>query len=95
MLPLLHQRSESTQEYLRYSGQISADVMNDENFSYYISVQTPYSSVGAGGGLVTVPVNAYDDGIILKSKSPSCGVSGRLGVTAALCKQHHFDLVEF
>lgn len=35
------------------------------------------------------------DGIILKSKSPSCGVSGRIGVTAALCAQHHFDLKEF
>lgn len=66
IVTLFHQRSESTQEYLRYSGQIPAEVMNDENFSYYISVQTPYNSVGAGSGLATVPINAYDDGITLK-----------------------------
>ena len=35
------------------------------------------------------------DGIFFKAKSPSCGVSGRVGVTAALCLQHHFTLKEF
>ncbi len=64
---LLHQRNDSTEEYLRYSVQVPAEVMNDENFAYFISVQTPYGSTGAGSGLVTVPVNAYDDGIILKA----------------------------
>jgi len=64
---LFHKRSASTEETLRYTGQVPNEVMNDENFSYYISVHTPYSSIGAGSGLVTVPVNAYDDGIILKA----------------------------
>ncbi len=35
------------------------------------------------------------DGVLLKSKSPSCGVSGRIGVTAALCLLHGFDVKEF
>ncbi len=33
--------------------------------------------------------------IFLKSRSPSCGVRGRTGVTAALLKQHGFELEEF
>lgn len=32
---------------------------------------------------------------ILKSKSPSCAVSGRCGVTAALLAQHDIKLIEF
>lgn len=34
-------------------------------------------------------------GVYLKSGSPSCGVTGRLGVTAALLKQHGFCLEDF
>lgn len=33
--------------------------------------------------------------ILLKSRSPSCGVSGTTGVTAALLQRHGFLLVEF
>lgn len=33
--------------------------------------------------------------IFLKSGSPSCGISGKTGVTAALLKKHGFHLVEF
>jgi uncharacterized protein YbbK (DUF523 family) len=33
--------------------------------------------------------------ILLKSGSPSCGVSGTTGVTAALLRQHGFHLIEF
>jgi uncharacterized protein YbbK (DUF523 family) len=33
--------------------------------------------------------------ILLKSGSPSCGVSGTIGVTAALLQQHGFHLIEF
>ncbi len=33
--------------------------------------------------------------IFLKSRSPSCGVHGKPGVTAALLKQHGFQLEEF
>ncbi len=35
------------------------------------------------------------DRIFLKSRSPSCGVSGRIGVTAALLQQHGFEMEEF
>jgi uncharacterized protein YbbK (DUF523 family) len=35
------------------------------------------------------------DAVILKAKSPSCAVSGTIGVTAALLKQHDFPLIEF
>lgn len=33
--------------------------------------------------------------IILKSRSPSCGISGKIGVTAALLKVNGFKLIEF
>jgi len=35
------------------------------------------------------------DGICLKSRSPSCAVSGTIGVTAALLQQNGFRLYEF
>ena len=34
-------------------------------------------------------------GVYLKSKSPSCGLSPLMGVTAALLRQHGFSLTEF
>ena len=33
--------------------------------------------------------------IFLKAGSPSCGISGKIGVTAALLKKHGFHLTEF
>jgi uncharacterized protein YbbK (DUF523 family) len=33
--------------------------------------------------------------VCLKARSPSCGVSGRMGVTSALLKHHGFSLLEF
>jgi len=33
--------------------------------------------------------------ILLKAGSPSCGISGKTGVTAALLQQHGFHLTEF
>jgi uncharacterized protein YbbK (DUF523 family) len=33
--------------------------------------------------------------IFLKAGSPSCGISGKTGVTAALLQQHGFHLIEF
>lgn len=35
------------------------------------------------------------EGILLKSGSPSCAVTGRTGVTAAILEQHGFPLEEF
>jgi len=35
------------------------------------------------------------DEILLKAKSPSCGLTPQLGVTAALLKQHGFTLTEY
>ena len=35
------------------------------------------------------------DGIMLKARSPSCAVLGKIGVTAALLQQHGFNLEEF
>ena len=34
-------------------------------------------------------------GICLKARSPSCSVSGTIGVTAALLKKHGYRLYEF
>ena len=34
-------------------------------------------------------------GICLKARSPSCAVSGSIGVTAALLQKHGFTLIEF
>jgi uncharacterized protein YbbK (DUF523 family) len=45
--------------------------------------------------VLNIAQNQRVDGIVLKSKSPSCGISGRIGVTAALCAQNHFTLKEF
>ena len=67
ILPLTHQRIDSNETILRYSGELPEDVLGDKSISYYITVHTPYTSLGEGGGLITVPVNAYDDGIILKA----------------------------
>jgi uncharacterized protein YbbK (DUF523 family) len=35
------------------------------------------------------------DGILLKARSPSCAVLGKIGVTAALLQQHGFSIEEF
>lgn len=35
------------------------------------------------------------DGIILKSRSPSCAVSGTIGVAAALLQRYGLELIEF
>lgn len=35
------------------------------------------------------------DGIVLKSRSPSCAVHGNTGVTAALLQLHNYQLIEF
>ncbi len=35
------------------------------------------------------------DGILLKARSPSCSVHGKIGVTAALLQQHGFSLEDF
>lgn len=35
------------------------------------------------------------EAVLLKARSPSCGISGRMGVTAALLKLHGFQLQEF
>lgn len=35
------------------------------------------------------------DGVILKSRSPSCAVNGTTGVTAALLQRYNFQLIEF
>jgi uncharacterized protein YbbK (DUF523 family) len=35
------------------------------------------------------------NGVCLKARSPSCGVSGTMGVTAALLAEHGYSLYEF
>ena len=35
------------------------------------------------------------EAVFLKARSPSCGITGRTGVTAALLRQHGFRLQEF
>jgi len=35
------------------------------------------------------------DAVVLKSRSPSCASSGKIGVTAAMLKRHDFQLIEF
>ena len=34
-------------------------------------------------------------GVLFKSKSPSCGLTPKAGVAAALLQQHHFHILEF
>lgn len=35
------------------------------------------------------------DAVVLKSRSPSCAVSGKIGVTAAMLKRHIIEVIEF
>ena len=35
------------------------------------------------------------DGALLKARSPSCAVQGKIGVTAALLQQHGFNIEDF
>lgn len=35
------------------------------------------------------------DGILLKARSPSCAVKGKIGVAAALLQQHDFSIEDF
>ena len=56
-------------------------------------VTTPFIK---GAQQVLQLANAQDiDGICLKSRSPSCGVSAPMGVTAALLAEHGYPLYEF
>ncbi len=45
--------------------------------------------------VLTIASYQQIDGVYLKSRSPSCAVHGKPGVTAALLKQHGFRLKEF
>jgi len=49
-----------------------------------------------GANQILQIANAHPiQGVCLKAKSPSCAVSGTIGVTAALLKNHGFKLYEF
>lgn len=67
-LPLIHQRNSSNSQGLIYRGEFFPEDISEDHFSYYISVHTPYSSTGKSTSLMTLPVNIYDDGIILIPK---------------------------
>ncbi|MFZ5770423.1 MAG: DUF523 domain-containing protein [Thermodesulfobacteriota bacterium] len=45
--------------------------------------------------VLTIAMAQQISGVLLKSRSPSCGLTPRFGVTAALLKQHGFVLREF
>ena len=66
-IPLQHQRSASTENALKYTLDLPESVLGDKNFSYFFSLHTPYSLVSRDR-VFTIPVNSYDDGIILKAQ---------------------------
>lgn len=45
--------------------------------------------------VLTIATRQEVNRIFLKARSPSCGVSGKTGVTAALLKQNGFEVEEF
>jgi uncharacterized protein YbbK (DUF523 family) len=82
---------------------IAADIMNGDGYDVLegrvrvitrtgIDVTEQFIS-GARQILKLAKINK--GGIFLKSNSPSCGVSGKIGVTAALLSRHGYQLEEF
>ncbi len=67
-LPLMHERHSPKTDSLNYNLNLPETVFSDEYFTYYLSVHTPYTSSGSETGAVTLPVNIYDDGILLEAK---------------------------
>ena len=60
-------RSESKDKPLTYTRKLTDDLLTEDYFTYYIKVHTPYTSTGNETNAVTIPVNRYDDGIILSA----------------------------
>jgi len=63
---LAHNRQNSDADKLSYVGQIPSEDVSADKFTYYVSVHTPYTVTGAEGSIINVPVNIYDDEIILR-----------------------------
>lgn len=60
-------RSESKGKPLIYTRKLTDDLLTEDYFTYYIKVHTPYTATGNETNAVTIPVNRYDDGIILSA----------------------------
>lgn len=60
-------RSESKDKRLNYLRKLTDDLLTKDYFTYYIKVHTPYTTTGNETNAVTIPVNRYDDGIILSA----------------------------
>lgn len=45
--------------------------------------------------VLTIASEQKVDGVLLKARSPSCAVQGKIGVTAALLQQHGFNIEDF
>jgi len=66
-IPLIHKRSQSTEDALKYTVNIPVrepeDASAQNHFSYYFLVNTPYASKTIGGA--DIPINVYDNEINL------------------------------
>lgn len=51
--------------------------------------------IRGAGQILQIARSQHIDGVFLKARSPSCGVTGRMGVTAALLHAEGFQLTEF
>jgi uncharacterized protein YbbK (DUF523 family) len=58
-----------------------------------VDVSSPF--IKGAEQVLAIAISQNIQTIILKSRSPSCSVTGITGVTAALLKQHGFHLEEF
>ena len=67
-IALGHERKESTDETLIYTGEIPANGFPSEEgeyVRYYVTVNTPYDVIGSDEDYISIPIFAYDDGITL------------------------------
>lgn len=70
---LQEDRSKSTNDSLYYTYYIDKKNIVGETLSFFITVHTPFYTIGGKDDIVTVEVSQYDNGIILKSMPKNSG----------------------
>lgn len=83
---------------------IAADIVNGDGFDVLSGsarvmtrqgVDVTEQFVSGAQQVLQIAQMQEVEGILLKAKSPSCGLSPRVGVTAALLKIHGYEVMEF
>lgn len=58
-------------------------------------IDLTHAFIGGANQVLRLAADQAIDAVLLKARSPSCAVTGRIGVTAALLKENGFSLEEF